>query len=477
MPYLNAEFTMEGYNRLIYDELDYKIPELIIQHEAFHRSLSNEHKGIYETILDACNNNTGGMIFVYGYGGTGKTFLYKTLTASLRSKGHIVLNVSSSGIASLLHDGGRTAHSRFAIPINIVEDSMCTISADSDLAELIRETKLIIWNEAPMINMLAYEAFDRTLRDICSGNFTHLSDNVFGGKVVVFGGDFRQILRVIPNGSEGKIGGKNDCHAEVEFPKEMLLPDLDDHVNDVIKETYDNWEEKLWDPTYFQDRAILAPTHEQVDKVNERMMSKLPSREKVCYSSDSMSDVDIDFNYDESMYTTDKHNKNFRLKSNKIWGFKPVVPTKRGFTTKPTPIKRSSDNIIKNSCLRRHSRLKNKLVPVCPKVPPHNVKDPLENEFVLRVHSERHKLVLKIGAPVMCLRNIDQRGGLCNGTRLQIVRMGVTNIEEKIISSSKVVTVVAIPRMNISTSDKKMPFQLNRRQYPIAVCFAMKINK
>ncbi|GJZ55656.1 hypothetical protein Tco_0610849 [Tanacetum coccineum] len=77
----------------------------------------------------------------------------------------------------------------------------------------------------------------------------------------------------------------------------------------------------------------------------------------------------------------------------------------------------------------------------------------------------------------MCLRNIDQRGGLCNGTRLQIVRMGVTNIEEKIISSSKVVTVVAIPRMNISTSDKKMPFQLNRRQYPIAVCFAMKINK
>ncbi|GKE69066.1 ATP-dependent DNA helicase PIF1-like protein, partial [Tanacetum coccineum] len=215
----------------------------------------------------------------------------------------------------------------------------------SDLAELIRETKLIIWDEAPMINKLAYEAFDRTLRDICFVNSSQSSDNVFGGKVVVFGGDFHQILLVIPNGSrqevvhaslnmsylwkhctvlkltqnmrlrvgcnpndaeeinefakwilnigEGNIGGKINGHAEVEFFEEMLIPDSDDHVESVIKETYNNWEENLWDPTYFQDRAILAP----------RMMSKLPGKKKVCYSSDSVSDVDIDFNYDESMYT------------------------------------------------------------------------------------------------------------------------------------------------------------------------------
>ena len=111
------------------------------------------------------------MFFVYGYGGTGKTFLYKTLTAVLRSKSQIVLNVASSGIAALLLDGGRTAHSRFAIPINVVENSMCSISADSDLADLIRETKLIIWDEAPMVNRLCFEAFDRTLRDISTGTF------------------------------------------------------------------------------------------------------------------------------------------------------------------------------------------------------------------------------------------------------------------------------------------------------------------
>nr|GFC89472.1 hypothetical protein [Tanacetum cinerariifolium] len=258
----------EGYNRLIYDELDYKIPELKIQHQELYGSLTDEKRGIYGTVVDVVDNNKGGMFFVYGYEGTGKTFLYKTLTVAIRSKGGIVLNVASSGITLLLLDGGRTAHSWFVIPINIVEDSMCTIAADGDLVDLIREAKLIIWDEALMINRLCYKAFDRTLRDITTGTLTKSSDHVFGEKVVVFGGDFRQILPVIPNGSrqdvmhaflnmsylwnectvlkltqnmqlcvgcnpkdaeeindfsewilsigEGKIGGKNDGHAEVE---------------------------------------------------------------------------------------------------------------------------------------------------------------------------------------------------------------------------------------------------------------------
>ncbi|GJR55020.1 ATP-dependent DNA helicase PIF1-like protein [Tanacetum coccineum] len=130
---------------------------------------------------------------------------------------------------------------------------------------------------------------------------------------------------------DGKIGGKNDGHAEVEFPEDMLIPDSDDHVETIIKETYENWQQQLWDPTYFQDRAILAPTHKEVDKVNARI--------------------------------------------------------------------------------------------------------------------------------------------------IQIAWMGINNIEAKIISGGKVGDVCFIPRMNISPSDKKMPFQLNRRQFPVSVCFAMTINK
>ncbi|CAH9110176.1 unnamed protein product, partial [Cuscuta epithymum] len=96
----------------------------------------------------------------------GKTFIWKTLSAALRSKGEIVLNVASSGIASLLLPGGRTAHSRFAIPININEDSTCNIKQGSQLAGLIRACKLIIWDEAPMVHKHCFEALDKSMRDI-----------------------------------------------------------------------------------------------------------------------------------------------------------------------------------------------------------------------------------------------------------------------------------------------------------------------
>nr|GEZ93685.1 ATP-dependent DNA helicase PIF1-like [Tanacetum cinerariifolium] len=161
--------------------------------------LTTEQKGIYSTFVDAVDNNKGGMFFVYGYGGTGKTYLYKTMSAALRSKGDIVLNVASSGIAALLLEGRRTTHSCFAIPINVVEDSMYHIVADSELADIICKANLIIWGEAPMINRHCYEAFDRNLRDICRTDSSVASDKVFGGKVVLFSSDFRQTLPVITN--------------------------------------------------------------------------------------------------------------------------------------------------------------------------------------------------------------------------------------------------------------------------------------
>ena len=68
------------------------------------------------------------MFFVYGHGGTGKTFLWNTIINGIRLEGKIVLAIASSGIASLLLPGGRTARSRFKIPINIEECSTCRIS-------------------------------------------------------------------------------------------------------------------------------------------------------------------------------------------------------------------------------------------------------------------------------------------------------------------------------------------------------------
>ncbi|XP_072094100.1 uncharacterized protein [Arachis hypogaea] len=106
----------------------------------------------------------------------------------------IVLSIASSGIASLLLPNRRTAHSRFKIPLNITEDSVCNIKPGSPQVMLLLKAKLIIRDEAPMVSRYCYEALDQCLGDIMRFSPTYNKDLPFGEKVVVLGGDFRQIL-------------------------------------------------------------------------------------------------------------------------------------------------------------------------------------------------------------------------------------------------------------------------------------------
>ncbi|KAL0722287.1 hypothetical protein Bca4012_036886 [Brassica carinata] len=77
----------------------------------------------------------------------------------------------------------------------------------------------------------------------------------------------------------------------------------------------------------------------------------------------------------------------------------------------------------------------------------------------------------------MLLRNIDNVGGLMNGTRLQIIDMFEFCVKARIITGKLVGEVVIIPRLSITPSDKKLPFKMRRRQLPISVAFAITINK
>lgn len=113
--------------------------------------------------------------------------------------------VASSGIASQLLQGARTGHSRFKIPFNLLSTSTCNISLQSDEALLIQKAELILWDECPMMHRHAFEALDRSLRDIM-GQINPIFKNVpFGNKIIVFGGDFRQILPVVKRGSDNDI--------------------------------------------------------------------------------------------------------------------------------------------------------------------------------------------------------------------------------------------------------------------------------
>jgi ATP-dependent DNA helicase PIF1 len=88
-----------------------------------------------------------------------------------------------------------------------------------------------------------------------------------------------------------------------------------------------------------------------------------------------------------------------------------------------------------------------------------------------------HKLMLKVGSPIMLLRNLNQSAGLCNGTRLIITQLGARVLEAQIITGSHIGDKVLLPRIALHVSSAKWPFVLSRRQFPVRLCYAMTINK
>ena len=94
---------------------------------------------------------------------------------------------------------GRTAHLTFGIPPVILHNSVSSIAKYSQKADVLKKAKLIIWDEAPMTHCHALELVDRLLKDLMDSNIP------FGGKVIVLGGDFCQVLPVVRKGSRPQI--------------------------------------------------------------------------------------------------------------------------------------------------------------------------------------------------------------------------------------------------------------------------------
>ncbi|GJX57342.1 DNA helicase [Tanacetum coccineum] len=107
---------------------------------------------IYDLIINADENSRHELIFVYGHGRT--------------------------GIASFLLPSGHTAHSRFKLPFELTKESLYIITKNTQLGNLLADTDLIIWDEAPMNDRCCFEALDKSLRDIIN-----ILSSLFGEKM------------------------------------------------------------------------------------------------------------------------------------------------------------------------------------------------------------------------------------------------------------------------------------------------------
>lgn len=99
MPMPDSRYLERHRNRLIIEETSYDKQEMFVQHERLFAQLNDEQTQVYDAILQSINLDNGGIFFVYGSGGCGKTFLWNTIITKLRSERKIVLPVASSGIS------------------------------------------------------------------------------------------------------------------------------------------------------------------------------------------------------------------------------------------------------------------------------------------------------------------------------------------------------------------------------------------
>ncbi|XP_074277292.1 uncharacterized protein LOC141600935 [Silene latifolia] len=345
--------------------------------------------------------------------------------------------VASSGIAAANLPGGITSNSRFKIPLDIENNQSSQISKQSPLAELIRSCKLIVWDEAPMAKRQSIEYFEKTLRDVCS------STEMFGGKIVVFGGDFRQVLPIIPkstlqeavnssfvmsplwhelerlhltvniramgdpafcdfvlsvgNGSHPYENGK-----DVKLPRSIVISGTEETtlIEELIDTIYPDIQRLNINPSLTTKRAILTPKNDDAQMINSILVYRQEGEPFTYRSFDEATDVATE-QYPLEIFNT----------------FQPSG------------------------------------------LPP-------------------HELVLKINSPIILLRNLDPTSGLCNGTRLICKAFDRNVIDAEIVVGHHKGKRVFIPRIPLQPSPSdKFPFQFRRKQFPIRLSFAMTINK
>ena len=343
--------------------------------------LNIDQRHVYDTVCQAIDSNNGGAFFLDAPGGTGKTFVLNVILSYVRQKDEIALAVAGSGIAATLLKLGRTAHSRLKLPIPADENSTCNVTLRSATAELLRHTRLIVWDEAPMAHRYLLEALNRTLCDVLN------NQKSFGGLTLLMTGDFRQILPVIRHGCRAEIvdsalsrstlwnivtklklhrnvrvekcaRDKNHIarlheHAEwlmqlgdgklpptpegtIYLPTHLCVPTTQHLVDFVFAEINSKSDDVAW----VSNRAILCPRNDTVDRMNERVLDMFPGDTITCLSVDTVAEADQQANYPVEY-----------LNSLNLSGLPP------------------------------------------------------------------HSLQIKISAPIMLLRNMDSARGHCNGTR------------------------------------------------------------
>lgn len=401
---------------------------------------NEDQKNIIDRVIREVQfHDTGSNVFcLTAHAGCGKTFTVEAIIHRLHSLNLKCIATAFSGIASTLLLGGKTLHNAFKLPIPCLENSVANVSANSSLGRQINSASLIIIDEISMCPVYVLKTVDRLLRDLC----TNVNDRakLFGGKVVLLCGDFRQILPVVPRASRAiliencvttwnefqhfhkisltrnmralpheldfveflkKIGNGEGCVSHfggnvIELPQQII-----GNERNVIEDTFGHIASTI-QTDRVMNSVILAPKNDDCNLINSDILNRIPGIEKVYYS------------YDQIITENDSEINNYPvefLNSINVSGLPP------------------------------------------------------------------HRLMLKVDSIVLLIRNLNTKDALVNGTRMRVKCLHRNTIDCEVLTGVSRNKRVLIPRIKLTYSGTILPFNFQRVQFPLILAFAMTINK
>ncbi|XP_025265716.1 uncharacterized protein LOC112638349 [Camponotus floridanus] len=213
---------------------------------------------------------------------------YETLEKAMeiaRIRQKRVCTMAFTGIAATLLPTGKTVHKIFGLPVPLFADSSSSIKIQSKEAQYLKEIDIFIWNEAPMAPRYALEIMDRTLRDIMNNDFP------FGGKVILLGGDFRQLLPIKVHATRKEIefakfvldigdGTLNDFNDNIQIPEYCIASNNADIVEDIYGDLI-----RKTEFIKMSKCAILSARNVDVDEINKKVVELLDITHKRIYTS------------------------------------------------------------------------------------------------------------------------------------------------------------------------------------------------
>jgi hypothetical protein len=294
---------------------------------------NDEKWAIYNDVIGSLAGGKSLHIFVDGKAGTGKTHLLNVICNKVRSLGRIVLPTAAAAFAAQHYAGGRTTHSAFKvcfthyhntilanvqlqIPVNDNNEMLeSPIQPHDPRGELIRLAGVIMSDEAPMLNKAALACVDDTCRRVMQ------VDEIFGGKIFILSGDFRQTCPVVRKGSKAQvidasirswpfwdqmkiyhltIPHRNARDPEFQRWVDSIGDGAGPEVSLSMLHRVENFEDVLnfvypahilADPLRCIKCSILAPTHRQVDQYNDTILKQIYGPQRTYMASDSLKEI------------------------------------------------------------------------------------------------------------------------------------------------------------------------------------------